>query len=100
DAALDDGDLARLDVEHAELRADREPPLLRDDEQLAVGVIEEAPFHRARGDIDVRGHAAVAADGDQAVDEVDRLGRDRKRIPRNWVWGAVPTSQAQRRGGA
>jgi hypothetical protein len=62
---------------------------LGDDEQLAVGV-DEVPVPHARvGRVEVDGHSralpdvAVAADGEQAVDEVLPviLERERKRVP-------------------
>jgi hypothetical protein len=87
DAAGDHHDLARRDVEAAELGDQMQVALLRHDQQLAVGVLEHPVDHRAVGQVEVRGHAglgghvAVAADRDQAVDEVGRLGRDLQRIP-------------------
>src|SRR5438876_9754207 len=53
DPARHDADLARRDVENAELRANDEPPLLGHDEQLAIGVVKKAIGHRAIRGVDV-----------------------------------------------
>ena len=77
-----DRDLAGRRVEHAELGAQQQAALLRHDQQLAVGVVEDAVGHRAVGAIDVDADAAacagvaVAADRHQAVDEVGRARRE------------------------
>ena len=47
-AARNDADFARLDLDHAELGAEAQRALLRDDEQLAVRVAEVLAHHRLR----------------------------------------------------
>ena len=90
-AARHDGDLLRLDVDEADLGREAEPPLLRHDQQLAVGVREEPIGHRPVRGVDVDAAAAlrlgiaVAGHRDQALDEVRGLGRDRERIPAELV---------------
>ena len=86
-AAGDQRDLARRDVERAELRAQDQAARLRDQQQLAVGAIEIAAGHRAVGPVDVYADARqacrcpVAADRRQSVDEVGRFFGDREGIP-------------------
>src|SRR6185295_19799766 len=58
-AARDDDDLLRLRVDRAELGDEALPPELRDDQQLAVGVVERALLHRAVRRVDVRGSAGL-----------------------------------------
>ncbi len=78
DAARNHRDLLRLDIEYAELGRDAQPALLRHDQQLAVGVVEEAALHRAVGGVDMdaaaglRRRAAVAGHREQAIDEIRR----------------------------
>src|SRR5262249_26168538 len=61
DAARDDGDLAGLDVDDAELGPEPELSLLRYEEHLAVSVVEILVLHRARNEIEVRAHASLSA---------------------------------------
>ena len=73
--------------------AKQQPPLLRHDQQLAVGVVEEAAAHRPVRGVDVdraagaAGGIAVARHRHQAVDEIDRFGgaRQRQRVPAQLV---------------
>ena len=58
-AARDDDDLLRLDVDRAELGDEALAAVLRDDEQLAVGVVERALLHRAVRRVDVRRGAGL-----------------------------------------
>jgi hypothetical protein len=51
--AWNDHDLLRLDLEHAHLAAHAQSPLLRHDQQLAIGIHEEPIGHRAIGRIQV-----------------------------------------------
>ena len=87
DAARHDADLARRDVQDAELRADRERTELRRDQELAVRVVEEAILHRRVRGVHVHRGAglqrgiAVAAERDEPLDEVRRRLRDRQRSP-------------------
>jgi hypothetical protein len=54
------GDLARLDVQHAELGRELERAFLGNDQQLAVRVVEDA-LHRAIGGIEVHAGAVLRA---------------------------------------
>ena len=82
DAARNDGQFARRNFENAELRAQQQLALLRQDQHFAVGVVEEAVVHRSVGDIEMdadavlHGRVAVAAEGDNALDKVRRLRRE------------------------
>ena len=73
----------------------RRAALLREDEHLAVGVVEEAVGHGGVGGVEVdadavlRGGVAVAAEGDDAFDEVGGRG---------WEWERVPAHLVGRRG--
>src|SRR3954470_3547222 len=58
-AARDHTDLARRELQPAELGENNEAALLRNEHQLAVGAIKVAPFHRAIGTIDVHRDAAL-----------------------------------------
>ena len=62
-AARDDDDLLRLGVDHAELGDEALPALLRHDQHLAVGVVEDAVAHRAVGGVEVRRGAGLRAAG-------------------------------------
>jgi len=81
DAARDHRDLLRLHVEHAQFGFDVQPALLRHDQQLAIGVVEEAALHVAVGrvqvdaDADARRCGAIAGHGEQAIDEIGRCIR-------------------------
>jgi hypothetical protein len=69
---------------------------LRDDQQFAVGVVEEAPLHRRVGGIQVDADAVlsrrrtVAGDGVEAIDEIDRSVRQWQWIPAQLVGGDRP----------
>jgi len=86
-AARDDGNLAGLDVDDAELSPEPELSLLRYEEHLAVSVVEILVLHRAGNEIEVRAHASlsagVAGRGDCAHTFQKRkpLIRDGDRIP-------------------
>ena len=91
DAARDDADFPGRDLEHAEFGGDARAPLLRDEQQFAIGVVEVARLHGGVGGVDVdrdaglRGRVAAAGDGHQAIDEIGgRLG-DGKGIPAKLV---------------
>jgi hypothetical protein len=58
-AARDDGDFGRGDVDDAELGAEPQRAMLRDEQHLGVGVVEVFVHHRARGEVDVGGHAGL-----------------------------------------
>ena len=82
---------------------EREAAELGDEEQFAVGGVEEAVGHGFVGGVDVDGYAgvhgevAIAGEGGEAVDKVRGLG---------WEWEGVPAELAGRgfdlveRGGA
>ena len=87
DAARDHADLPGRDLEHAELGGEARAPLLRHEQQFAIGVVEIARLHRRVGGVNMhrhaglRGRVAAARDRHQALDEIGgRLG-DRKGIP-------------------
>uniref|UniRef100_A0A0N4ZLE2 Glucosamine_iso domain-containing protein n=1 Tax=Parastrongyloides trichosuri TaxID=131310 RepID=A0A0N4ZLE2_PARTI len=86
-AARDDEDVARRRLDEAHLGDEALRPLLRHDQQFAVGRIEDAVDHRAIGDIKVNAHpragigATVAAIGGQPLDPVGRLVRHGQRVP-------------------
>ena len=87
DAARNDADLAGRDFENSEFRVKAKRAELRDDQQLAIGGVEEAVLHGGVGGVDVNGDAdlhgriAVAAQRHDAVDEVGLLFGNRQRIP-------------------
>ncbi len=91
DPARDDGDLARSHLQRAQFGAQRERALLRHDQQLAIGVVEEALAHVAVEGVDV--HAAtglrrgIAIDGDrhQPSEEVAGGVGQRARVPAHLV---------------
>jgi hypothetical protein len=60
-----------LDVERAHFRREPQSTLLRDDEQLAVGVVEVAVSHRRGSGENVDSASLVACHRDDAVDEID-----------------------------
>ena len=78
-AARHDADFAGRDVQDAELGSHGQRALLRHDQKLTVGVVEEAVGHRRVGGIKVHGGArllrgvAVAAHRDEARDEIRGL---------------------------
>ena len=82
----DHRDLQGCDIDPAQLGIDRQPPLLGDDQHLAVGG-EEGACHVAIGDIAVDADAALfrdvpgAAVARQTVDPVGRRVGQRQRIP-------------------
>jgi hypothetical protein len=86
-------DLTGRHVEHTELGVHRECACLRDDQQLAVSVVKEPVRHRPVGGVDVNGRTGldrripVAAKRHDAIDEVRRLGRNRKRPPAQLIRG-------------
>ena len=86
-AARHHDDLAASRFDNAELGDETGASLLRYDQHFAVGIVEAAIRHRAVGGIDVDRHAdldgdvAVAAERDDALDEIGRLLRNRKRRP-------------------
>ena len=87
DAARDHADLAGRDVEDAEFGVEAQRAELGNDEQLAVGGVEEAVVHRGVAGVEVDRDAglhrgiAVAAQRDDAVDEVGWLRGNGQRIP-------------------
>jgi hypothetical protein len=50
-AARNDGDFLRFDVQPSELRIEVEAAKLRHDEQLAIGAVEKSPVHGSIGGI-------------------------------------------------
>ena len=87
DAARNDADLARLDLDHAEFGAESQPVLLRDDQQLAVRVAEMLADHRGGDEHHMRRHArhglaiARGRHGAQTGDESQLFARDWRRVP-------------------
>ncbi len=75
------------DLEDSELGDDAQGAGLRNDQQLAVGIGEDAPFHRAAGAIEVDrdafeiGRVAVGEHRHHAVDEIAAGGKIGRRIP-------------------
>ncbi len=106
-AARHDGDLLRLDLEHAELRGEAQAPELRHDQQLPVGVIDKALLHRAVGDVPVNStppvliRRSVSPRGDQARHEVRRCRGNRQRVPAQGVGrsGLETMTEPRSRGG-
>ena len=86
-AARDDGDLAGLDVDDAELGPQPQLALLRHEQELAVGVVEVLVDHRAGDEVEMRAHAGLRAGiagrrhGAHAFEEGQPLVRDRDRAP-------------------
>src|SRR5579862_1762663 len=86
-ATGNDGDLLRLQVDATQLGGDAQPPQLRDDQQLAVRVVEISIHHRAVRDVPVDSTAAlliggaIAAGSPKPRYEVGWRGRDGKRAP-------------------
>ena len=86
-AARDDGDFLGLDIQNAQLGGETQPPLLRDDQQLAVGGKEIGVLHRLGDQIDMAGHSDlgvhIARRGDRAhAGQPGQLfARMRHRIP-------------------
>ena len=87
DAARDDADLAGRYFENAQFGVKAQRSELRNDQHLAVGGIEEAILHGGIGGIEMNGEAglhrriAIAAERDDAVDEVRLLFGQWQRIP-------------------
>ena len=87
EAARDDADLAGRDLEHTALGSQPQAIELGDDQQLAVGVVEVLVLHRLGREIDMARHAelqediAAGRDGAKAGQEVERLVRNRNRVP-------------------
>ena len=83
DAARNHRQLAGRNVENAQFCAQQQPALLRQNQHLAVCVVKEAVVHRCIGDIEVNadailhGRVAVAAQRDNALDEVRLLRGNR-----------------------
>ena len=75
-------------------------PLLRHDQQLAVGVVEIVALHRLGDEIDVRGHAGLGVDvarrghGAHAREEGELLLGDRHRAPAQLPDRAVVLAKA------
>jgi hypothetical protein len=86
-AARDHHNLPGRRFDHAQLGDKAGAALLRHDQHFAVGIVEAAIGHRAVGGVDVDCHAdlgrhvAVAAERDDAGDEVGGLFRNRYRAP-------------------
>ncbi len=85
--ARKDRDLLRLEVDHAELRREPQPPLLGDNEQLRIGREEVLVLHGGGDEVDVACHAGLRVDvagrghRPHPGDPGERLGRVRHRIP-------------------
>ena len=75
----------RCGLQDPELGRDAQPPELRHDEELAVGIVEEPIAHGAVGEVPVNAAARVrvrragTTERQQAIDEIGRL-------PRNGGW--------------
>ena len=86
-------DLARLYAQDPQLRVEAKRAELRNDQQLPIGCVEEAIFHRMVRGIQMdrqarlHGRVAIAAQRDNAVDEVRFLVGNRQRIPPQLVRG-------------
>src|SRR5690554_90689 len=86
-AARDDGNLAGLQVDQAQLCGQPQPTFLRHDQHLAVGVIEAALVHRTIGYVQADADAelvvaiAVARPGVHAIDEIGGYARDLHKVP-------------------
>ena len=93
-AARDDGDFAGRDGEAAEFGVQRQPAQLRNDQQLAVGVPEDA-LHAAVGAIDMDcntvagGGVAVRQQRYQSGDEIGWRVGDRQWVPAQPVRGRI-----------
>ncbi|MNM86767.1 hypothetical protein D3C81_989290 [compost metagenome] len=107
-AARDHDDLLRFHFQAAQLGHHQQAPLLRHDQHLAVGVVEEAVMHRLVGQVQVdaaTGHrfrAAITGHRHDAVDKVGRHGRHGRRAPahlvrrrRHFVKSAQPAARLQ-----
>ena len=87
DAARNHADFAGSDIENSKLRVKAKRAELRNDQQFAIGGVEEAILHGGVGGVDVNGHAhlhgriAVAAKGHDAIDEVGLLFGNRAADP-------------------
>ena len=72
-----------------------QPPELRDNEKLAVGVVEIIVFHGLRGEIDAGRHAGLRVDvargrhGADALDEGEPLLWNGNRTPAELADGAL-----------
>ena len=94
DTAGDDADFAGRHFEDAELRVKAKSAELRNDQQFAVGGVEEAILHGCVGGVEVDGNTllhgriAVAAKRHDAVDEVGFLCREWAADPSaaDWAW--------------
>jgi hypothetical protein len=62
EAAGEERDLLRLDVDDAEFGAEAQAAFLRDDEKFAVGRVEVFVLHRVGDEVDVGGHADLGVD--------------------------------------
>ncbi len=87
DAAGNDADFAGSDIKNAEFCVKAKSAELGNDQQFAVGGVEEAILHRGVGGVEVDGDAllhgriAVAAKRDDAIDEVGLLFGNGQRVP-------------------
>ena len=87
DPARDDRDLARCEVDQAELGCQMQATLLRDDQQLAIGIVEVLVHHVPASGIEVGGHAGAGAgvparsDGDHALNKRYASRRRGPRVP-------------------
>src|SRR4029079_6435594 len=93
DPARDDGNLARFDLDDAELGCEAQLSLLRHEQHLAIGIVEILLDHGARDEIDMRAHSRLASGiarnrhGVHALDEREFLG---------WDWDGVPAHRRNR----
>ena len=83
--------MARGGFKDATLGCEAKSSLLREDEHFAVGVVEDAVGHGGGGGVEVdaaavvSGGVAVAAQRDEAFDEVGGRGWERDRVPAHLV---------------
>lgn len=90
-SARDQHDLLRFDIEAPQLGGHVQPALLRDDQHLGVGVVENASLHRAVGALHVNAAVDVAGYRDESLHEVDRLGWQRQRVPAKLIGWRLDT---------
>ena len=95
-AARHHGDLERRDVEHAELGGQSQPSLLRHDEQLAVGVVEEA-LAASIGWRRTSGCRSRCADRASRCRPGWRARRRSRSAPGGWAAGSSAGGWARRR---
>ena len=91
-AARDDDDFTGLGQDDAHLGHEAQPPLLRHDQHLAIGVPEHLVGHRAGSDVDVRRHPRLRAGITRRRDGVHAFNEGVRSPGHRW-W--PPTQLAQ-----